>query len=97
MGIDDIDLGEEFDFEQMLNESFENTENNSVVTGVVVEIEGDRVLVDVGQKIEGQLYVSEITVNGELKFNKGDDIPVMLLGVRGERPSISYRKVLQKE
>ena len=29
MGIEDIDLGEHFDFEQMLNESFENAENNS--------------------------------------------------------------------
>jgi small subunit ribosomal protein S1 len=31
MGIEDIDLGEDFDFEQMLNESFENAENNSSV------------------------------------------------------------------
>ena len=53
MGIEDIDLGEDFDFEQMLNESFENAENNSVVDGVIVDINAERVLVDVGQKIEG--------------------------------------------
>jgi len=97
MGIDDIDLGEDFDFEQMLNESFENAENNSVVNGVIVEISGDRVLVDVGQKVEGQLYLSEITINGEVQFKDGDTIPVMLMGTRGERPSISHKKVLQKE
>ncbi|MCG3720564.1 S1 RNA-binding domain-containing protein, partial [Aliarcobacter butzleri] len=77
MGIEDIDLGEDFDFEQMLNESFENAENNSVVDGVIVEISNDRVLVDVGQKIEGQLSVSEITIGGQVKYNVGDVIPVM--------------------
>ena len=66
MGIEDIDLGEDFDFEQMLNESFENAENNSVVDGVIVEITDERVLVDVGQKIEGQLNISEITIGGEV-------------------------------
>ncbi len=97
MGIEDIEIGEDFDFEQMLNESFENSENNSVVNGVIVGISGDSVLIDVGQKIEGKLYLSEITINGKLKFKDGDTIPVMLMGVRGERPSISYKKVLQKE
>lgn len=96
MGIEDIDIGEEIDFEQMLNESFENAGNNTVTDGVIVEINGDDVLVDVGQKIEGKLNISEITVDGEVKFKAGDTIPVMITGTRGERPSISYRKVLQK-
>ena len=96
MGIEDIEIGEDFDFEQMLNESFENAENNSVVDGVIVEISGENVLVDVGQKVEGRLYISEITVNGEVQFKNGDTIPVMLMGTRGERPSISHKKVLQK-
>ena len=97
MGIDDIELGEDFDFAQMLEESFENAENNSVVDGVIVEITGDSVLVDVGQKIEGKLNISEITIGGEVQFKAGDTIPVMLMGNKGERPSISYKKVLQKE
>ncbi|QDF27938.1 30S ribosomal protein S1 [Halarcobacter anaerophilus] len=97
MGIDDIELGEDFDFAQMLEESFENAENNSVVDGVIVEITGDSVLVDVGQKIEGRLNISEITIGGEVQFKAGDTIPVMLMGTKGERPSISYKKVLQKE
>lgn len=96
MGIEDIEIGEDFDFEQMLNESFENAENNSVVDGVIVEINGENVLVDVGQKVEGRLHISEITINGEVKYNTGDTVPVMLMGSRGERPSISHKKVLQK-
>ena len=39
--MDDIDLGEDFDFEQMLNESFEQAENNSVVDGIIVEINAE--------------------------------------------------------
>lgn len=97
MGIDDIELGEDFDFEKMLNESFENAENNSVVDGVIVEITSDNVLVDVGQKIEGRLNLSEITIGGEVQFKAGDTISVMLMGNKGERPNISYKKVLQKE
>ncbi len=97
MGIDDIELGEDFDFGKMLDESLESTENNSVVDGVIVEISGERVLVDVGQKIEGQLNIAEITINGEVQYKTGDTIPVMMMGNRGERPSISHKKVLQKK
>ncbi len=97
MGIDDIELGEDFDFGKMLDESLESAENNCVVDGVIVEISDERVLVDVGQKIEGQLNISEITVNGEVKYKTGDTIPVMMMGNRGERPNISHKKVLQKK
>ena len=97
MGIEDIDIEQEMDFEQMLNESFENSENSAIVDGVIVGINGDTVLVDVGQKIEGKLSVDEITVNGELLFKVGDTLPIMMMGNRGERPSISYRNVLQRQ
>jgi small subunit ribosomal protein S1 len=97
MNIEDIDIGEEVDFEQMLNESFENSQTNSLVDGVIVEINGDNVLVDIGQKVEGRLHISEITINDERKFNVGDKIPVIITNNKGERPAISYRKVLQKE
>jgi small subunit ribosomal protein S1 len=97
MGIEDIELGEEFDFAKMLDESLESSENNSLIDGVIVEIKGDKVLVDVGQKIEGQLNINEIMVNGEPKYKAGDTIKVIMTGSRGERPSISHKKVLQKE
>ncbi len=96
MHIEDIELGEDLNFEQMLNESFENTENNSIVDGIVVELTDEFVLIDVGQKIEGRLYLSEITINGEVQYKQGDTIQVVLMGLRGERPSISHKKVLQK-
>lgn len=103
MGIGRLDIEQEADFqemsfEQMLNESFENSENNAIVDGVVVEINGDNVLVDVGQKIEGILNINEIKNDkGELLFNVGDTLSVMIMGNRGERPSISYKNVLQRK
>lgn len=97
MHMDDIDLGEDFDFEQLLNESFEQAENNSIVDGVIVKITDEKVLVDVGQKVEGLLPISEITINGQVKYKVGDTIPVMLMGNKGERPNISHKKVLQRE
>ena len=97
MGIEDIEIGEDFDFAKMLDESLENAEGNSLVDGVIVEINGDDVLVDVGQKIEGKLHISEITKDGNPIFNVGDTIKVMMTGNKGERPSISYKKVVQKE
>jgi small subunit ribosomal protein S1 len=97
MGVEDIDLGEDFDFGAMLDQSLESKENNSVVDGVVVAINGSDVLVDVSEKSEGKLNIDEITIDGEVKFKEGDTIPVMITGTRGERPSISYKKVLQKK
>ncbi len=103
MGIGRLDIEQEanfqeMSFEQMLNKSFENSENNAIVGGVIVEINGDNVLVDVGQKIEGILNINEIkNEKGELLFNVGDTLSVMIMGNRGERPSISYRNVLQRQ
>lgn len=97
MGIEDIELGEDFDFEQMLNESLENSENNSVVDGVIIEITGENVLVDVGQKVEGRLPISEITVNGEVKYKAGDVIPVMLTGNRGKDLLFLTEKCYKKQ
>jgi small subunit ribosomal protein S1 len=96
MKFEDFEIEGE-DFATLLEESEKNTETNQVVNGVIVEINGDDVLVDVGQKSEGKLNISEITVNGEVKYGVGDSLKVMITSNRGERPGISYKKVLQKE
>jgi len=96
MKFEDFEIEGE-DFATLLEESEKNTETNTVVDGVIVEMNSSDLLVDVGQKSEGKLNIAEITVNGEVKYNVGDTIKVMITGNRGERPSISHRKVLQKE
>ena len=96
MGIDDIELGEEMDFGAMLDQSLESKENNAIIDGVIVAINDSDVLVDVGEKSEGKLNINEIMINGEVKFKINDKIPVIITSNKGERPNISYKKVLQK-
>ncbi len=96
MKFEDFEIEGE-DFATLLEESEKNTETNTVVDGVIVEMNENDLLVDVGQKSEGKLNISEITVNGEVKYKVGDTIKVMITSGRGERPGISHKKVLQKE
>ena len=90
---DDI---EEVDFAAMLEESFKKTEEDS--DGIIVDIKGDEVFVNVGKKSEGILNISEIQdENGELKFKAGDTIKVVITGSRGGKPIVSHKKALRKE
>ena len=90
---DDI---ENDDFAAMLEESFKKTEEDS--DGIIVDIKGDEVFVNVGKKSEGILNISEIQdENGELKFKAGDTIKVVITGSRGGKPIVSHKKALRKE
>lgn len=86
----------EEDFAAMLEESFKKTEEDS--DGIIVDIKGDEVFVNVGKKSEGILNISEISdENGNLKFNIGDTLKVAITGSRGGRPIVSHKKALRKE
>ena len=87
---------EDDDFASMLEESFKKTEEDS--DGIIVDIKGDEVFVNVGKKSEGILNISEIQdENGELKFKTGDTIKVVITGSRGGKPIVSHKKALRKE
>ena len=87
---------EDDDFAAMLEESFKKTEEDS--DGIIVDIKGDEVFVNVGKKSEGILNISEIqNENGELKFKAGDTIKVVITGSRGGKPIVSHKKALRKE
>ena len=85
------------DFAAMLEESFKKTEEDS--DGIIVDIKGDEVFVNVGRKSEGILNISEIQdENGELKFKVGDTIKVVITGsTRSGKPIVSHKKALRKE
>ena len=91
---DDI---ENDDFAAMLEESFKKTEEDS--DGIIVDIKGDEVFVNVGRKSEGILNISERQdENGELKFKVGDTIKVVITGsTRSGKPIVSHKKALRKE
>ncbi|MEA3384485.1 MAG: 30S ribosomal protein S1 [Campylobacterota bacterium] len=94
--LEDFELGEGEDFAAMLEESEKSTETNTITEGEIVSINENNFVVSIGGR-EGQIYTSEITINGEVKYKEGDKITVMVTGTRGENLSISYKKVLQKE
>jgi small subunit ribosomal protein S1 len=95
MKIEEIEIEE--NFAELLEESEKNTATNTVVEGTIVEMTDNDLLVDVGQKSEGKLNISEITIDGKIQYKVNDKIKVMITSDKGERPTISYKKVLQKE
>ena len=99
MAFDNESFEEEENFAEMFAASEKKQETSRIVEGEIVEIQADenRALVGVGDKLEGILSLDEITVDGELTFNVGDKINVMVMGYYNERPKISYTKVLEQQ
>lgn len=88
------------DFEAMLEESFKKRDRDRVTTGLIVEIKesDDIALIDVGEKQEGILNLSELRDDeGSLKYNVNDELVVLVSGIRNERPQISHKKAIAKE
>jgi len=96
----DNEAFEEENFAEMLEASFREQESNRITEGEIVEIQEDenRALVGVGEKLEGIISLDEIKDEaGNLLYNVGDKITVMVTGHYNERPKISYRKVLEQQ
>jgi len=89
----------EEDFASMLDAYEKKEQGGTISDGVIVEVrESDnQVLVDVGRKQEAAVNIDELKdENGNLKFNVGDTIPVVITGYRNERPVGSYLKAVRK-
>ena len=99
MAFDNESFEEEENFAEMFAASEKKQETSRIVEGEVVEIQADenRALVGVGDKLEGIINLDEISKDGELLFNTGDKIKVMITGYYNERPKISYKKVLEQQ
>jgi small subunit ribosomal protein S1 len=100
MAFDNESFEEEENFAEMFAASEKKQESSRIVEGEIVEIQvdEDRALVGVGDKLEGILSLDELRdENGELKFSTGDKIKVMVTGYYNERPKISYKKVLEQQ
>ncbi len=63
----------------MYEESFKRFAEGEVVTGKIISVDKDHVLVDIGYKSEGQIRISEfIDENGNLNAKVGDPVDVMV-------------------
>jgi small subunit ribosomal protein S1 len=78
-------------FDRYLNES--DIREQSVVRGRVIEIEGDRVVVDIGYKAEGTINLNEFRdEEGNLTIKVGDDVDVYLDSMGEEDGQLSLSK-----
>ncbi len=93
MKFEDIEI-EDVDFGAMLEESFKKADTKSdLVDGVIVKIveEDNQAIIDVGRKNEAFMSLDQIRdEDGEIMFEEGEAITVVITGFRGERPNVSY-------
>ncbi len=77
-----VDDKEELGYDEMVSlydESMRHLNEGQIVTGRVIGITGNHVIVDVGYKSEGLIPVGEFTDHeGQLKVDKGDEVEVLL-------------------
>ncbi len=78
----DEEPGAKSSFEEMFEQSLEATDTSNegqLITGKVVAITPDKVLVDVGHKAEGEVPTSQFRLaDGTLEINVGDEIQVII-------------------
>jgi small subunit ribosomal protein S1 len=88
--------GEDLSFAQLFEESYARDEvrEGKVVSGTIISITKDFVMVDVGYKSEGMIAVSEFNpIDGKLKVAAGDNIDVLVEACENDHGLI----VLSKE
>jgi len=91
---EELDQQEGGEFADLFQDSLRQPQSGEVVKGVVVQIEQDIVLVDVGYKSEGAIRIGEfIDENGDLTVKMGDEVNVYF--ERGE--NIRGHMVLSKK
>jgi small subunit ribosomal protein S1 len=74
---DDPNIGSKEDFEELFQESLRQPQVGEIVKGVVVQIDPDYVLVNIGYKSEGCIPLSEfMDESGNLTVKVGDEVKV---------------------
>lgn len=69
----------EEDFAELVESSFHDIQEGEVVTGTVVQVNPEHVMVDVGSKSEGQVPIEEFQdEDGKLTVRVGDKVQVLL-------------------
>ena len=91
-GIDAVDEKNLQEFEQLVSETFIDTDQEEVVEGMVVRITDRDVIVDINAKSEGVISLNEFRYNSALKV--GDKVEV-LIDIREDKTGqlvLSHRK-----
>ena len=76
-------MGGSGEFEELFNESLRQFQSGELIKGVVVKVDQDTVLVDIGHKSEGRINAAEfLDEQGNMTVKVGDEVSVLL--ERGE-------------
>ncbi len=83
--VDTVDTSTQKENEEEMKELYEtsirNLQEGNIITGKVININGDTVIVDVGLKSEGRVSLSEfVDKSGVPTVSVGDDVEVMVVG-----------------
>ena len=90
---DETEHGAHGEFAELFNDSIKQLQVGEIVKGVVVQVNQDIVLVDVGYKSEGVIQASEfLDENGELTIKAGDEVRVLFEREENERGYIVLSK-----
>ena len=92
----DVEQGEEMDFEQMLEESLKSLNTDDKVKGIVVGIAPNEVYVDVGRKHAGFIPASELSNDPNAKpediVKIGDEIELLIMRTNDQDGTIMLSK-----
>lgn len=86
-------------FEQMLNESFKTIHNGEVVSGTVLDVKEDQIILNIGYKSDGIITRNEYTNNNSLDLRTvvhvGEELEAKVMKVNdGDgQVSLSYRRL----
>lgn len=76
---DGQDIAKEEDFAELVESSFHKVQEGEVVTGTVVQLTAEHVMIDVGSKSEGQIPLEQfLDEKGDLTVKVGDEVQVFL-------------------
>jgi small subunit ribosomal protein S1 len=76
----ETDADDERSFMEMFEESLKSIQEGKIVSGEIVQIDNEFVLVDIGYKSEGQIRINEFKdLEGNLSAQVGDTVEVLLV------------------
>ena len=76
----EADAEDERSFMEMFEESLKSIQEGKIVSGEIVQIDNEFVLVDIGYKSEGQIRINEFKdLEGKLTAKVGDTVEVLLV------------------
>ena len=96
---DDIFQDEDFDMGALIDQTMSDIESGQVITGIVLKVSSDDVVVDIGSKSEGVIPLNEfMEENKELNVYVGMEVDVMVVKREGRDglPILSRRRAKER-